>query len=327
MSSIIQLKNTINKIYSQFAVYINPLLKFILALIVFFVINSKMGYMEKITGGSIVLLVALFCSFMPMAFMALLEGVFILMHFYALSMEMAIVAAAVLFMMFILFLRFTPKEGVVVLLMPIFFILKVPYLLPIIVGLVGTPVSVISIAFGVIVTYMINFATSSAEYLTSGADENMMNRIRYVVDGLIANKGMIAVIVAFSVVLVVVYFIRRLKLNFSWTIAVIIGSFVNLILMFIVWTAVQTDLSLVGILFGTVISLLLGLLVVFFIHNLDYRRVENHQFEDEEYFYYVKAVPKMGVNTSGKKRPASKPSSSSNGTRVVKTSNGAKRKL
>ena len=106
MSSIVRAKNIINKIYSQYAVYINPLLKFILALIVFAVINSKMGYMEKITGGSIVLLVALFCSFMPMAFMALLEGVFIMMHFYALSMEMAVVAAAVLFMMFILFLRF-----------------------------------------------------------------------------------------------------------------------------------------------------------------------------------------------------------------------------
>jgi len=328
MSSIIQLKNSLNKIYSQFAVYINPLLKFILALIVFFIINSKMGYMEKITGGSIVLLVALFCSFMPMAFMALLEGIFILAHLYALSMEMAIVAAAVLFMMFILFLRFTPKEGVVVLLMPIFFILKIPYLLPIIVGLVGTPISVISIAFGVIVTYMINFATNNAEALTSGADENMMNRIRFVVDGLIANKAMIAIIVAFSVVLVVVYFIRKLKLNFSWTIAVIIGSFVNLILMFAVWTVAHIDLSLVGILFGTIFSLLLGLLVVFFIHNLDYRRVENHQFEDDEYYYYVKAVPKMGVYSSSKRKTSSKSSSgSSNGTRVVKTSNGTRRNV
>lgn len=327
MSSIVRAKNIINKIYSQYAVYINPLLKFTLALIVFAVINSKMGYMEKITGGSIVLLVALFCSFMPMAFMALLEGVFIMMHFYALSMEMAVVAAAVLFMMFILFLRFTSKEGVIVLLMPIFFILKIPYLLPIIAGLVGTPVSVISIAFGVVVTYMINFATNNAELLTSGADENMMNRIRFVVDGLIANKGMIAIIVAFSVVLVVVFFIRRLKINFSWTIAVIAGSFVNLIVMFIVWAAVETDLSLVGILFGTIFSLILGLVVVFFLHNLDYRRIENHQFEDDEYYYYVKAVPKMGVHTSGKKRPAQRPSSSSNGTRVVKTSNGAKRNM
>lgn len=324
MSSLVQIKNAINKIYTQYAAYINPLLKFILALIVFFVINAKMGYSEKISGGTIVLLVALFCSFMPLAFMALLEGVFIMIHFYALSLEMAVVAAAVLFMMFILFLRFTPKEAVVVLLMPVFFILKIPYLLPIVVGLVGTPVSVISVAFGVVVTYMINFATNNADSLSSAADENMMNRIRFIVDGLIANKGMISIIVVFSVVLVVVYCIRKLKINYSWSIAVATGSFVNLILMFAIWTAVKTDLSLIGILFGTIFSALLGLVVVFFLHNLDYRRVESHQFEDDEYYYYVKAVPKVGA-TPTRRKSAARTSANKNATHTYRTSNGVKR--
>lgn len=323
MSSFVQIKNAMNKMYTQYAAYINPLLKFILALIVFFIINVKMGYMEKITGGAIVLLVALFCSFMPLAFMALLEGLFILMHLYALSLEMAVVAAAVLFMMFILFLRFTPKEAVVVLLMPIFFILKIPYLLPLIVGLVGTPVSVVSVAFGVIVTYMINFATDNAEALTSTADENMMNRIRYIVDGLIANKGMISIIVVFSVVLIIVFCIRKLKIAYSWSMAVGAGSLVNMILMFAVWSKVKNEISLMGILFGSIFSALLALLVVFVIHNLDYRRVENHQFEDDEYYYYVKAVPKMGVAPAKKRTPSK--SSSGNGTRTYRTANGVRR--
>jgi len=321
MSGLVQTKNAINKIYSQYAVYINPLLKLILALIVFFVINTKMGYMEKITGGAIVLLVALFCSFMPLAVMALIESLFILMHFYALSLEMAIVSAAVLFMMFILFLRFSPKEAAVMLLMPIFFIMKIPFLLPIVVGLVGTPVSVISIAFGVIVTHMINFASANEEMLSSGADENMMNRIRFIVDGLIANKGMIGLIIVFSVVLIVVYVIRRLKINYSWSIAVVAGTVVNIILMFACWASLGIDLSLVAILFGSIVSALLGLVVVFFLHNLDYRRIENLQFEDEEFYYYVKAVPKMGAS-SGKKRAAAKGQSSSH---TYRTSNGVKR--
>ena len=31
----------------------------------------------------------------------------------------------------------------------------------------------------------------------------------------------------------------------------------------------------------------------FFLFNVDYSRVERVQFEDDEYYYYVKAVPKM----------------------------------
>ena len=231
MSGIVQAKNAINKIYSKYAGYINPCLKFILALLVFFVINNRMGYMEKISGGAVVLLVALFCSFMPLAFMALLEGVFILLHMYALSLEMAAVTAVLLFMMYILFLRFTPKEAVVVLLTPIFFIMKVPYLMPLAVGLLGSPISVISVAFGVIMHYVINFASSNEEMFSSGADQDMVNRIRAIVDGLLANKSMIVVIICFSVVLVLVYVIRKLKINYSWSIAVGAGAFVNLMLM------------------------------------------------------------------------------------------------
>ena len=39
--------------------------------------------------------------------------------------------------------------------------------------------------------------------------------------------------------------------------------------------------------------------VVFF--SVDYSRTENVQFEDDEYYYYVKAIPKIGVSVPDKK--------------------------
>lgn len=325
MSGLVQSKNAINKLYSKYAVYINPLLKFMLAMIVFFIIEFKMGYSDKISGGAIILLAALFCSFMPLTFMALIEGMFILINLYALSLEMAVVAAAVLFMMFILFLRFTPKEAVVVLLMPIFFMLKIPYLMPIVVGLIGTPVSVISVAFGVMVYYVINFASVNKDMFAPGAEQNIVNQIRAIVDGLLANKSMIAVIVCFGIVLIAVYFIRRLKINYSWSIAVGTGSVLNILIMFICYSKIKDDYSLGGVVLGTIFSALLALVVVFFVHNLDYRRIENHQFEDDEYYYYVKAVPKMGM-TNGRKK-ANKPSMTQSESKehTYRTANGVKR--
>ena len=38
----------------------------------------------------------------------------------------------------------------------------------------------------------------------------------------------------------------------------------------------------------------------FLFFNVDYTRVERVQFEDDEYYYYVKAVPKISVTQSKK---------------------------
>ena len=44
-----------------------------------------------------------------------------------------------------------------------------------------------------------------------------------------------------------------------------------------------------------ILSLLLAVVLQFFVFNVDYSRTEKVQFEDDEYYYYVKAVPKISV--------------------------------
>ncbi len=41
-------------------------------------------------------------------------------------------------------------------------------------------------------------------------------------------------------------------------------------------------------------------MIQFFFFNLDYTRTERVQFEDDEYYYYVKAVPKRYVSAKAK---------------------------
>ena len=46
--------------------------------------------------------------------------------------------------------------------------------------------------------------------------------------------------------------------------------------------------------------MLIAKVVEFFAFHVDYSRVEKVQFEDDEYYYYVKAVPKITVETPSK---------------------------
>jgi hypothetical protein len=61
------------------------------------------------------------------------------------------------------------------------------------------------------------------------------------------------------------------------------------------------DISLAGVIIGTVIAILLVTVLRFFVFNVDYSRTEKVQFEDDEYYYYVKAVPKVTVARPQKK--------------------------
>ena len=63
----------------------------------------------------------------------------------------------------------------------------------------------------------------------------------------------------------------------------------------------DTQISIAGVILGTLVSALLMLVLEFFAFNLDYSRTEKVQFEDDDYYYYVKAVPKVTVSTPERK--------------------------
>ena len=63
----------------------------------------------------------------------------------------------------------------------------------------------------------------------------------------------------------------------------------------------EVRISVIGLVLGTAVSLLIAMIVEFFVFSVDYSRTEYAQFEDDEYYYYVKAVPKMSISIPDKK--------------------------
>ena len=47
-------------------------------------------------------------------------------------------------------------------------------------------------------------------------------------------------------------------------------------------------------------AIVVGLILELFFFTVDYARSESLQFEDDEYYYYVKAIPKVSVSTPEK---------------------------
>lgn len=295
MTTLLVYREQLKKFYSRYELYITPVMKFLLALLTLVMINSNIGYMGELKRFVVVLVLSLMCSFLPINFIVFVAAAVTLGHLYKFSLECAGVAFVVFLLLFILYFRFSPRDTIAVLLTPLCFILKIPYVMPIAMGLVGTPVSAVSVASGAVAYYTVSYMTNSASMLNTFEKDETLEKFRYVVDGLLGNKAMFITIVAFVATVVVVYFIRRLSVDYSWTIAMITGALLDVLILLFGDLMYNTKLSIVGVIVGSVVSVLLVKVLEFFVFNVDYSRTEFVQFEDDEYYYYVKAVPKNTV--------------------------------
>jgi hypothetical protein len=265
------------------------------------VINNKLGYMDALTNIAIVMMASLLCAILPPNFIVFIAAAFIIGHLYSLAVECALIALVIFLLMFLLYFRFSPKDTLAVLLTPVFFFLHIPYVMPLAMGLLGTPASVVSVSFGLVISYMISYFSSNATSFGSDGVEEAANEFSNIISGIVGNKAMVVMIVSFAVALVLVYIIRRSSVDNSWKIAIAAGSISLIIFTLIGDIMSDTQISIPGVIFGTIISAVLMLVLEFFAFNLDYSRTEKVQFEDDEYYYYVKAVPKVTVATPERK--------------------------
>lgn len=295
MTSLLVAKQYLKKFYGKFEVYLIPLMKFLLSLVSLLLINGRLGFMERINSTTVVLVVSLMCSFMPMNFIVIAAAAFVLLHVYVLSLECTVVVLAAFLLMFLIYFRFSPKDTAVVLLTPICFILRIPYVIPIAVGLLCTPVSAVSAACGTVAYYLLTYVSGSAATLVSMETEEITAKFRFIIDGMLNNREMVVTVAAFAVTIILVYLIRRLSIDHSWTIAIVAGALVNVMALLVGDLMFDTNVAIGGVIGGTIVSALIVLVIQFFTFHVDYSRTEKVQFEDDEYYYYVKAVPKVTV--------------------------------
>ena len=141
MTQLLEIRDNIKVFFSKYDIFIIPFFKFLLALIALLMINSRLGYMQRLDNKGIVLIVSLACSFLPTGAILLFGSLFSMAHIFALSPEVALVVVVVFMLIYLLYLRFTPSESLCIVVTPMLFVLHVPYVVPVVMGLVGGPAS------------------------------------------------------------------------------------------------------------------------------------------------------------------------------------------
>lgn len=301
MTNILEFKEKLKQFYSKYNTYIVPFLKFVITIVALTLINANVGYMKKIDNIAFVLIISLLSSILPTNSISIFCMIFIVLNMTAVSMEAALVILVLMFVMYLLYFRFSPNMGYILVLTPIMFFIKLPYLVPIIVGLLFNFTAIIPVSFGVIVYYILSFVKSNSAALSSYSADNVLSRFTFIIDGIINNKAMIVIIAAFAITVAIVYVIRKLSVDHSWLIAVITGGVLQITAIIIGDYMFSIEVIIGELIVGTIVAVLVGIFFQFFVFSVDYSRTEHVQFEDDDYYYYVKAVPKINVTQTNKK--------------------------
>lgn len=298
MTIVLEIKEKLKLIYAEYAYAINMVLKFLLALMVFMSINKKIGYLDMLTNIYPVLFFALLCSLLSVKSTAVFAGIMILGHSYALGLEVMGVTAVVMIILVLFFLRFDETDCLGLLLTPLSLAVGVPVFIPICFGLKGKPSAAFSIGCGAVSYYYVGMLSEKASVLQHTETADMINNLRVLVDGMLQNRLMFLTTAALVLVAIIVYCVRRIALDYIWHIAIGTGVVVYLVVMVSGGLFMDIDFAVVKLIIGTLVSGILALVMEFFVLNVDYSRTERMEFEDDEYYYYVKAVPKVSITQS-----------------------------
>lgn len=305
IESILILRQEIIKIYKKYEYIIMPLVKFICL----FIVLDRLRFLTNYSGflGSVwmMLITAFIGIFLPTKWIILIGIIWLPIFMFSANPILASITFVALVILYLLYMRFFPKESLLIPIILIAFSFKMELLVVFLVAMFGKFICIASISIGTVLWYVIP-QLSSLFQNTSLAKEEILDfiisltRIRY--EELFIQPNLLASLVVFFVVFSIIYIIRQQSLDYAPYIAIGVGSIMSIVgfglaMLFLNNIGIKLkDIVVRSVLYGFI-----ALIVKFFSKVLDYQRAEIVHFEDEENYYYVKVVPKINLTASHKK--------------------------
>lgn len=299
MSQLMEVRSLIMHYYKQYEKLINGAGKFILMLYVFTHLNGffQGGMLDRpfINIALALLSVILSPSWIVLFIIIVFSGQALLV-----SLEAGLVLFAAMMAVHLLFVRMYPKMSIFVILVPVCYKLGIPLAVPLMLGLFFNLDSIIPMAIGVVTYFGIPLAKSNLSMQSSSDLFNIpvvvIGTLEDMLSYFMGNSELMATLIIFAGILVITYTLRRLSVHYAHYIAIIAGVLMYVLGMILAILIMKLDMNPVMIIVHAVLSTLVVGIMQFFKMVLDYPKSESVQFEDDDYYYYVKAVPKVNAN-------------------------------
>ena len=298
MGLLLKVRDRMSRFYGEHDTVIRILAKFCMALCAFAMINASLGQISFLCNPVVVGALALVCAFLPSNSTVMIGAGMILVHFYGISLEAAIAGGGMLIVGMLLYFSIAPHSAVPLILTAITMRMGIPSAAAVLFGLVGGPLSAVGVIFGVFTWYLVETTNRMGGTLESqavDAAEAMVQKMTELMNSVISSREMAVMAAALAILLWIVWLIRRMAVKYAWMVAAGTGLLIYVGIRCISGVVLQIPVPALTVILDVALAAVTAMAAQAFLFSLDYRRTENVRFEDDEYFYYVKAVPKRKV--------------------------------
>ena len=294
-------------LYARYDIYLLPALKFILDLSVYAGINVLLGYMEPLDNIFVVIVMALISAILPLNAVVVLAFLLCTAHCFGLGLEVGAFAAVIFLLMALLYFRFVPGDSLALVMTPAAAFLQIPCAVPLALGILRGPVSALSAIFGVAAWKFLDIVRTDVAPVYGQEGTSGLEVLGHMGNGLFRDGQTWILMLAAAVVVLLVTSIRKLGIAYAETISIAVGCCAYLAVTLGGSVFVGTSMAIPALIAGTLGAGAIVWLLAAFVYSPDYAGSTRLQFEDDEYYYYVKAVPKRGTaggrTASGRKIP------------------------
>ena len=281
---------------------INIACKFLAGIITFLLMSYlSAGNLIGTKKLIIVLLGGIFASVSSPAVFLAVAAVATVIFIASASVETAVAALIFFFLLYVFYGRVFPKESLLFVAMLVCFKFKVPYAVAFLGGIYFGGKAIFPVAAAMftnqITPIMQEFIKMSpaAEFSASTMPDVLFNMYTYIFSeaGMAVISGSFYAAAAMVLAVVTSWAISSAHIDHEKEIAIIASAIVTVIAMFLAVIIGGSKFSVVGLPFFVLLSAVIAFIIRLFDDLPDYRHTERVRFQDKNYIYYVKAVPKM----------------------------------
>lgn len=292
--SILKLRKDLHELYKKHNRITTLLVKGIGTLLLFLSLNALYNNNGKVMLGLAIGL-AVICTVSPAKYIYAASCVITAVHLWQISWDLALFFAVAVFVSWVFVCRALPHAGVIIAFTPLLFVMKVPFLMPLLVGMFSNIFGVAAMVFGIIFYFFGAYSSNIQALLSSAASEDNVLAVQSIFTAFATDKEFLLILIACILAAIVTYLLCHQSFDYSWYIGCVAGGIAGLFVYFagsIMFEIEQTNMIFI---WTIPVAVCITCLFQFLRCIIDYSGVEYMEFEDDEYYYYVKAVPKVNV--------------------------------
>ena len=257
-------------------------------------------YNEFIASPSVFLAVSAVQAFLPISFLYYAISILIMINLWNVSMDIFLGFVIFFIICSLAIIRVDKKHAIIIIATVLLFYLKLEYLLPVLLGMSVGFGAILQAAAGIVTYFLSVYMTDESTLLTTSTSSSFGMGLQRIVNLILIDKKLLVPLVTFALIIFITTLLCHIFYERAWMFAIFVGNIAMVLLLLFGRLIFELDYTIWRLFLEVILGIGCCYIYRFFRGIGDVSRIEKVSFEDDEYFYYVKAVPKIKVTAKNR---------------------------